>query len=135
MSKIHLLMLAAEADRARIAPYLDALRTVYPTCDLYFPMTDPLANGITEKVENTKAAIFFVSDACVNDPLLRAVITNLTHTDIPLLVCHLDEIDLPAGLQFELSLCPEFYPNRHDTLASAVDTLKNAPYIKKAFSL
>lgn len=131
----YLLTLSAEDDRARTSPYLDALAETYPTCRLAFPLRDPLTVGMTDQVENATAAVLFVSDTAVSDPLLRAVISHLAHRDTPLLVLYLDEITLPAGLQFELSLYPVFYPNRHETLASAIDTLKNASYIKKAFSL
>ncbi len=135
MTAPYLLTLSAEADRARTAPYLEALAEVYPACHLAFPIRDPLAAGITDKVENATAAILFITANALTDALLRASVNHLLHTDIPLLISYLDEITLPAGLQFQLSLCPVFYPNRHETLASAIETLKNAPYIKKAFSV
>lgn len=135
MTTPYLLTLSAKADNDRTSPYLDGLAKVYPVIPLAFPMTDPLSYGITDKVERATAAILFVSEAAVSDSLLRAAINHLLHSDIPLLVCYLDEITLSSGLQFQLSLCPVFYPNRHETLASAVDTLKNAPYLKKAFGV
>ena len=133
MTTPYLLTLSANADRERLTPYLTALSELYAVTELAFPMADPLSNGVADKVENATAAILFISRNAVENSLLRASVSHLLHTDTPLLVCYLEEIDLPAGLQFELSLCPEFYPNRHKTLSSAVDTLKNAPYIKKAF--
>lgn len=135
MTTPYLLTLSAKADSARTAPYLEKLAEVYATVSLAFPILDPLAEGVIDKVEHATAAILFATREAVGDSLLRAAIDRLLFTDVPILVCYLDEITLSSGLQFQLSLCPVFYPNRHETLASAVDTLKNAPYLKKAFGV
>ena len=135
MTTPYLLTLSAKADSARLAPYLDRLAQTYATVSLAFPIIDPLADGVIDKVENATAAVFFVSKDSVGDSLLRAAIDRMLFSDKPILVVYLDEIALPAGLQFQLSLCPVFYPNRHTTTDSAAETLATAPYLQKAFGV
>ena len=133
MNESYLLALSAERDNQRTAPYLEALSEVYSVKALAFPIIDPLGEGVIETVENATASVVFLTPNALEDELLKASINHLLHKDVPLLVIYFEDVTLPAGLQFQLSLSPVFFPNRHETLASALETLKNAPYLKKAF--
>ena len=134
MTSPYLLTLSAKEDAERVLPYFEALERSYPCRHARFPMRDPIADGINDKVEYARAAVFFITQNATQDALLKASIDHLVHNNTPLLAVYLDEIELPAGLQFQLALTPLFYPNRHETLASAVKTLANAPYIRNAFA-
>lgn len=132
--KPYLLTFSCRADEERVTPYLDALAEVYTSSAMTFPMENPDAGTMLDLIDNASAAILFVSTHTENEALLRAALSHLLYTDTRLLVVYLDEVELPSGMQFQLSLCPEFFPNRHPSTASAVKTLTEAPYIKAAMT-
>ena len=130
--KPYLLTFSCKADEARTTPYLDALAERYSSYAMTFPMDNPDAGAMLDLIDNTNAAVLFVSNHTADEALLRAALSHLLYADKPLLVCYLDEVALPSGMQFQLSLSPTFYPNRHPSLDSAIKTLTDATYLQSA---
>ncbi len=129
-----LITLAADDDKARVTPFVEALSATYPTLPIACPIAPFLAAELTETLQNAKAICLFLSKSAVELCDLRRLTELALAHDIPILKIYLEEVTLSPGLHFMLSLCPEFFPNRHETIDSAVETLKHAHFLKEALA-
>ncbi|MBR2987903.1 MAG: hypothetical protein IKC63_07765 [Clostridia bacterium] len=128
----YLLTLSSAADQRSTTPYLDALGSIYRLFDIESPLDRFDGDALFPLLEKASVAAVFLSAEFLKDDVLTSMLHHLVISDVPILLVHLEEVELSPGMQLQLSLCPQFYPNRHPSLESAVNTLKNAAFFRKA---